>query len=573
MRRTKIVATVGPSSRSPEVLRQMARAGMDVVRINLSHGSLDEHRAVIRTVRALEAELGRPLGVLFDTAGPEVRLSGVPEGGIDLAPGDVLQIGSEPPALVPSWPAVVRTLEAGATVLLDDGNIVLRVRQAGDPLIAEVVAGGHLVDQKKLACPGARWPLDVLTDADRAALALGVEEGIDWVAASFVRSADDVFAVKRALEELGAWIPVMAKIESALAVEALDEIVTVADGVMVARGDLGVELPVEQVPWLQKQIIEQAHLAGKPVVTATQMLESMVEHARPTRAEVTDVANAIWDGTDAVMLSAETAVGRWPALTVETMARIAEAADRQRPRPMRGTRRLANVTQAVSHASVTAAEDLGASAIITATESGHTAEAVAQLRPTVPVLAVTARPQVARRLSVVWGVTAQLMEPAQNTDDMMDKAVRVALATGLVNAGDLVVLTGGVPVGQPGSTNLMRVLTIGEAILRGQGVGRDAVAVGEVLVVTDVRAVIPRQVQGKILVARATTRDWVPLIEVAAGLVVEQGGLTSHAAVVGLSLGKPTVVGAKDATSRLTTGQIVTVDGQRGLVYAGSVQV
>ncbi|MCL8209121.1 MAG: pyruvate kinase [Actinomycetia bacterium] len=573
MRRTKIVATVGPKSRDPEVLREMVRAGMDVVRINLSHGDVEDHRAVVRAVRALEAECGRPLGILFDTAGPEVRLTGLPDVGLELAAGDVVRIGSEPPALKPSWPEVVQHVAPGATLLLDDGNIVLKVREAGDPLVAEVVAGGRLVNGKKLSCPGARWPLEVLTDADRAALAMGVAEGIDWVAASFVRSADDVFAVKRALEELGAWIPVMAKIESALAVEALDEIVTVADGVMVARGDLGVELPVEQVPWLQKQIIEQAHLAGKPVVTATQMLESMVEHPRPTRAEVTDVANAIWDGTDAVMLSAETAVGRWPALTVATMARIAEAADRQRPRPVRGTRRLANVTQAVSHASVTAAEDLGASAIITATESGHTAEAVAHLRPTVPILAVTARPQVARRLAVVWGVTARLMEPAQNTDDMMDKAVRVALASGLVHPGDLVVLTGGVPVGQPGSTNLLRVLTIGEAILRGQGIGRDAVAVGEVIVVTDVRAVIPRQVAGKILVARATTRDWVPLIEVAAGLIVEQGGLTSHAAVVGLSLGKPTVVGARDATTRLTTGQTVTVDGQRGLVYAGTVQI
>lgn len=568
------MATIGPKSRDPEVLRRLMDAGMDIARINLSHGSVDAHRQTIRELRALEGQAGRPLGIMLDTQGPEVRVLGLEADGVYLKPGTKVTVGVGADALIrPSWPGVLDDLKPGDRILLDDGNITLQVEIPGDPLTAIVTVGGHLVNQKKLSCPGARWPLPVLTDADQEALKMGAEEGIDWVAASFIRSADDVFFVKRALEELGSLTPVMAKVENALAVEALEEIVTVADGIMVARGDLGVELPVEEIPWLQKHIIERANAASKPVVTATQMLESMVDHGRPTRAEVTDVANAIWDGTDAVMLSAETAVGQDPPLAVQTMARIAEAADVKRSEAKRVARRFGTVTAAVSHASVTAAEDLGAAAIITATESGHTAQAVAMLRPSIRVLAVTPKESVARRLKVVWGVESYLMPSAANTDDMMEKAVQVALESGYASPGDMVVLTAGLPVGQPGTTNLMRVLTIGEAILRGQGLGPERVATAEVIVVTDVRAVTPRQTEGKILVAKATNRAYVALMEGAVGLVVEEGGLTSHAAVVGLSLGKPTVVGAKDATSRLTSGQVVTVDGHRGLVYRGSVQI
>jgi pyruvate kinase len=575
-RRTKIVFTVGPASRSPDVLAAIIGAGGDVARINLSHGAPAALPGLIRDIRTAAERAGRVVAIMLDTAGPEVRVTGLPEGGRDLAAGDTVTIGTDVQRvdLVPSWPGVVGELKPGDKLLLDDGNLVLRVVEGGAVVTAVVVVGGHLENHKKLSCPGSRWALEILTPSDREALALGVEEDVDWIAASFIRGAEDVFYVRRVLEELGgADIPIMAKIENAAGVEALEDIVRVSDGIMVARGDLGVELPVEEIPSLQKRIIRAANEAGKPVVTATQMLESMVEHGRPTRAEVTDVANAIWDGSDAVMLSAETASGRYPVDSVITMARIAAEADRSDLAHRFTARPNGTVTMALSRATAQVAEELGAQAIITATESGHTAQAVARCRPRAPILAVTPRPRVARRLMVVWGVTPVLMEPAQNTDDMMEKAVGVAVKAGFVEPGGLAVLTAGVPVGQPGTTNLLRVTTVGEAILRGQGVSPEGAVAGEVVVVEDVRAFSPRQLEGKVLVARATGPEFVPFIERAVALVVEAGGLTSHAAIAGLSLGKPTVVGAKDATKRLTTGQVVTVDGHRGLVFPGVVQI
>lgn len=571
---------MGPACADPAAIRQLIDAGMDVARINLSHGNLDQLRTNLTNLRAAEQQAGRLLAVMLDTSGPEVRVVGVPDEGLDLKAGETVTLGPEGQAVIsPSWLGALDALRPGSRILLDDGNIVLRIRDVGPPAYATVVAGGHLVNHKKFSCPGDDWNLDVLTDFDRRALSVGLEMGIDWVAASFIRSADDVFVVRRYLEDCGGDdVPIMAKIENARGVDRLEEIVRASDGIMVARGDLGVELPVEEIPGLQKDIIGRACRAGKPVVTATQMLESMVEHGRPTRAEVTDVANAIWDGSDAVMLSAETAVGRDPARAVQTMARIAEIADDRvtagsiprRVSPMEGAM---TVTQALSHATVAAAVDLGARAIITATESGHTALAVARQRPPIPILAATPQVAVARRLKLVWGVEPLLMEPAQDTDDMMTKVVNVGMRAGRLEPGDMVVLTAGVPVGQPGTTNLLRVLTIGEAILRGQGVGPEGAATGEVVVVEDVRAWTPRQVEGKVLVAARTDRHFVPLMERASALIVEEPGLTSHAAIAGLSLGKPTVVGAQDAMKRLSTGQVVTVDGYRGLVFQGQAKI
>lgn len=574
-RRTKIVATVGPACRDPAVLLRVIQAGADVLRLNLSHGEADEHRAVLEAVVDLEARYGVSPGVMMDTGGPEIRVQGVGPTGLPLTAGQEVRIGHGAAAtFAVSDAGFVTALTAGAKVLLDDGELVLTVTEAGDPVRCRVDVGGLLLNHKKLSCPGVRLGLPLLTERDLALLDMGRAIRLDWVAASFVHDAADVFQVKRALEEMGADVPVMAKIESRAGVDNLEEIVRVADGIMVARGDLGVELAVEQLPWWQKRIIQVANQAGKPVVTATEMLESMVEHGRPTRAEVTDVANAIWDGTDAVMLSAETAAGRYPVEAVATMARIAAEADARRLRGLegRGGERL-TVTAAVSHATVTAAADLEATAIIAATESGHTAAAVARLRPAVPVVAVTPHAAVARRLRVVWGVFPHVMPAARGTDEMIERALAVAMDAERIHPGDLVVVVAGVPTGQPGTTNLVRVVTVGQAILRGQGMGLERAATGAVLVVDDVRAVSPRQAAGKILVARATDREWVPLMEQAAGLVVEEGGLTSHAAIVGLSLGKPTIVGALDATRRLSTGQIVTVDARRGLVYQGAARV
>ncbi len=566
------------------MLRRVIEAGADVVRLNLSHGTLEDHRAVLETLLALEREHGLSPAVMMDTGGPEVRVEGLGDDGLLLTPGQEVWVGEGPDsAFQVSDPGFLREAPPGTAVLLADGEMRLRVVEGGDPARLRVEVGGVLDNHKKVACPDLRLDLPLLSEADLAALELGWRLRLDWVAASFIRDPADVFFVKQALEAMGADVPVMAKIERKLALDNLADIVRVADGIMVARGDLGVEVAAEQLPWWQKRIIQEANAAGKPVVTATEMLESMVTHGRPTRAEVTDVANAIWDGTDAVMLSAETAAGRYPVEAVETMARIAAEADARARRGAREeirdvhsdrdvTQRL-SVTAAVSHATVTAAVDLDAAAIVAATESGHTALAVARLRPNVPVVAVTPHEAVARRLKVVWGVDSYVMPPVHGTDQLMERAVAVALEAGRIRPGDLVVVIAGVPSGQPGTTNLMRVVTVGEAILRGQGMGPEQSATAPVLVVEDVRAVSARQVAGKVLVARATNRDWVPLIEQAAALVVEEGGLTSHAAVVGLSLGKPTIVGATDATRRLSSGQIVTVDARRGLVYQGAARV
>ncbi|WP_243239353.1 pyruvate kinase [Sulfobacillus harzensis] len=454
MRRTKIVATLGPSSTNREVLRQLVEQGLDVARINLSHGTVDHHRVVIRLVRAIEQEAGRPIGVLLDTAGPEVRIRTRNPAGLKLVHGAELILGTSDDAdLRPNLPALLSYLNVEDRLVLGDGNLALAVKEVGDVARVVVESAGFLDDNKKITCPGQVWPLPVLTDLDRAALAMGIEEGIDWVAASFIRTADDVVQVRRYLEELGSAVPIIAKIETKAAVENLEAVVRMSDGIMVARGDLGVEYPPEDVPWLQRAIISAANRAGKPVITATQMLESMVHDNRPTRAEVTDVAHAVLEGTDAVMLSEETAAGDFPVEALAVMARTAAASeahltDPPKPRFISGT-----VTDGVCHAALTAAEDLEARVIVTATETGHTAFSMAAHRPHVPILAVTPYEEVARRLTLVWGIQSQLINEHRSLEAMVSDAVAIAVRYGWADAGDRVIVTGGAPVGQAGSTN------------------------------------------------------------------------------------------------------------------------
>ncbi len=571
MRRTKIVATLGPASTSPEVFRRLVEAGLDVARINLSHGSADQHRHLVRMVRSMEQEIGRPIGILLDTAGPEVRLRTQSQEGIALHPQGVLALGLDQGAdLTVSIPQVLECLRAGDVLVIGDGNLVLEVEKPGDPAWVRVIQGGWLPDNKKVTCPGQVWPLPVLTETDLEALRMGIEEGVDWIAASFIRTADDVVEVKRQVEAWEAAVPVMAKIETRAAFENLDAIVRLADGLMVARGDLGVEYPPEDVPWLQKAIIDAANHAGKPVITATQMLESMVHESRPTRAEITDVAHAVLEGSDAVMLSEETAVGEFPAEAVRVMARAAEVSEAH-PWEERGRRRYVSgtVTDAVCHAALTAAEDLDARIIITATESGHTAQSMAAHRPRVPILAVTPYESVARRLSLVWGLESRLMQAQHSLEGMMEEAVAIARKSGRASAGDRVIITAGAPVGEAGSTNVLRVVTIGEILLRGQGMGPEGEVQGPVKVVRD-----PVQdgsfPEGTVLVAKSTDASWVPLMERARAIVTEAGGLTSHAAIIGISLGIPTVVGVPEATRTLTDGQIVTVDAAGGLILSAN---
>ncbi len=572
MRKTKVVATLGPASTDPAVFLKMVEGGLDVARINLSHGQIDHHRAVIRMVRQIEQQVGRPIGVMLDTAGPEVRVKTRQSKGLSVEPGSTLTLGdAEDADLRPSISDVADFLKVGHQLVVGDGSVIMEVKCMGRRVELTVIQGNYIHDNKKVTSPGAIWELPVLTQADQAALQMGIEEGIDWVAASFVRTPDDLVSVRRQVESWGGGsIAIMAKIETKLAMQNLDTIARLADGLMVARGDLGVEYPPEDVPWLQKEIIDAANRLGKPVVTATQMLESMVRSDRPTRAEVTDIAHAVLEGSDAVMLSEETAMGDHPVQSVVVMARASKASEAH---PWEGMRRIhyksGTVTDAVCHAALTAAEDLKAQVIITATESGHTAEAMAAHRPRVPILAVTPYEQVGRRLTLIWGLHTHIMNTHTSVEGMVDESVRLAVQLGWARSGDRVIVTAGAPVGEAGSTNVLRVVSVGRVLLRGQGMGPEGEVEGFVTVLSDLKSVNPGDVAGKIVVVKDSDGDYTPYLEHARAIVAERGGLTSHAAIVGVSLGIPTVIGVARAVEHLQEGQWVTVDAVAGTVLQG----
>ncbi|MBX6394285.1 MAG: pyruvate kinase [Alicyclobacillaceae bacterium] len=579
MRRTKIVCTIGPASESPEVLEALIRAGMDVARLNFSHGTHEEHARRIRAIREAAEKVGKIVAIMLDIKGPKIRTGVIRGGEAQLVEGAEVVLTTEPvegtaSRFSVSYEGLPDDVSPGSVIRIDDGLIGLQVVEVrGREIVCRVTNGGVLRDRKGINVPGVKLRLPGVTEKDIADIRFGIEQGVDMIAASFVRKAADVLEIRRLLEDAGAHIDIIGKIEAQEALDALEEILEVADGLMVARGDLGVEIPTEEVPLAQKRIIELCNRVGKPVITATQMLDSMQRNPRPTRAEASDVANAIFDGTDAIMLSGETAAGKYPVESVRTMARIAERAEealwafRQA-----GTRKpQGTVTDAMSHAVASLAQDLNAAAIITSTQSGQTARRVSKYRPQCPIVAVTPREDVARRLSLCWGVYPKVGRMTESTDEMLEVAIDAALETGIVKHGDLVVITAGVPVGQPGTTNLLKVHIIGDVVAQGQGVGRGAVT-GRVVVVRKPDQI--DQVQaGDVLVTTSTDADLVPAMEKAGAVITEEGGLTSHAAVVGLSLGVPAVVGVEGATSLLRTGEVVTVDAAHGLIYRGRSRV
>lgn len=584
MRRTKIVATIGPASEETEVLVRMIRSGMNVARLNLSHGGQEQHAVRIAAIREAAVQTGAPIAIMLDLKGPEIRIGQFAEGAVDLEEGHKFilstapRIGDEHGVYV-EYPGLVADVVPGRQVFLDDGNIILEVEAVtGTDVACRVVVGGRLSDRKKINLPGTQVSLPALAEKDVSDIRFGVAQAVDFIAASFVRKAEDVLAIRRVLEEADGTQQIIAKVESQEGFDNLDGIMEVADGLMVARGDLGVEVPTEDVPILQKEMIERANYYGKPVITATHMLESMVTKPRPTRAEASDVANAIFDGTDAIMLSAETAAGEHPVDAVKVMARIAERTESaldyvgilNRKRRKAGAL-LSTVTEAISHATVSTAADLGAAAVVTATASGFTARMVSKYRPFCPIIAVTPVDRVARRLSLVWGVWPVVKPEAEDTDQMMDRAVEGALETGLIKGGDLVVITAGVPVGVQGTTNLIKVETVAEVLVRGAGIGRRPVSAVARIIRSAAEA--DRLAAGEVLVTQATDAALVPAVERAGAVVAEEGGLTSHAAVVCLSLGIPVIVGAEGATRRIADGEVVTLDTNRGLVYRGKATV
>jgi len=490
MRKTKIVATIGPASQSPGMVLQLIEAGANVARFNFSHGSHETHGKWMETVREAAEACGLPVALMVDTKGPEIRLGKFAGGSASLVQGSTFVLrteevtGDSSQAWV-AYAGIVGDAAVGREILLDDGNIALVVKSiAADHIVTQVTSGGVIADGKKVNLPGCLVSLPSVSEQDMSDILFGLRCGADMVAASFVRKAQDVLEIRRIIEESGGSMMVIAKIESREGVDNLDEILAAADGLMVARGDLGVEIPTEEVPLLQKTMIEKAVRLGKPVITATQMLESMVQRPRPTRAEASDVANAILDGTDAVMLSAETATGRYPVESVKMMARIAEKTEGSpefahlmarysgtepatgagagtsltgaHSRPSCTTP--ASVTGAVSHASCTTAAELGAAAIITPTQSGHTTRMVTRHRPATPIVAATTDPRLMRKLALLWGTYPVLIEATTNTDLLLERSVNAALASGIVREGDVVVITAGVPVGVPGTTNMMKVM-------------------------------------------------------------------------------------------------------------------
>lgn len=577
MRRTKIVATVGPACDTPEVLDELIRAGMDVARINLSHGSVDVHRVRIRAIREAARRCGKAIGIMLDTRGAEVRI-GALEAPVMLRAGDTFELWREPriggqTGVSVTWDGLFAVTQVGQRLLFDDGNMVMECTAvADDRMTLTVINGGQLQSRKKINCPGSDWPLDPLPDDDVRALEMGIDEQVDFVAASFVRTANDVLRVRRVFEQAGSDVFIIAKIEHPQAVEHLEDILSVSDGVMVARGDLGVEMPSEDVPWLQKHIIQEANRRGLPVITATQMLESMVYSPRPTRAEASDVANAIWDGSDAVMLSAETATGKNPVEAVRVMAKVAENAD-ARPRYLHRVEwESRRISDAVSQASAHIGETLGARAILTVTESGYTARMVSRSRPVVPIVAISPHEAVVRRLSLVWGVESLQMPVAEHTDDMIAKAIQVVKDAGVVKPGDIVVVTAGVPHGTPGTTNLLRVETVAQPVLTGQGLGVGQVVTGVVHLIGPAHSQTPPEAP-YVAVTYSMEREYLPVLEGASAIIAEEAGLTSAIAVAGISLGIPTVVGVAGARASLQPGETVTVDPLRGLIYRGRAQV
>ncbi len=581
MRRTKIVCTIGPASESPAMLKKLLDAGMDVVRLNLSHGIREEHAERIEKIRTITAEMGKVVALLLDTRGPEVRVKTFRKGSTFLKEDTFFTLttkdieGDENTVAV-TYSNLHREVAVGNRILLDDGLLAMEiVRLEGQQIICKVITGGELFNRKGINIPGVALNLPALSEKDMEDIRFGIKQGIDFIAASFVRKPEDIIAIREIIEQERAQVKIIAKIENEEGAKNIDKILSLADGIMVARGDLGVEIPAEDVPLVQKELIKKCNLAGKPVITATQMLDSMIRNPRPTRAEASDVANAILDGTDAVMLSGETAIGKYPLLSVETMARIAERTEQslQFESILRQTSCLMehSVTDAISFATCHTAQILEVSAIISSSQSGYTARMVSKYRPKAIILAVTPNKKVANQLSLTWGVSPLLSPPMKNTDEMFEAAIKVSLKAGYVQKGDVVVITAGIPVGVAGTTNLLRVHTIGKAIIKGTGIGRKSVT--GVVCLASTLAEATEIKKGEILVTVATDSRYLSSLEKAAGLITEEGGLTSHGAIVGLNFGIPIITGAENALKELKNGEIVTIDATRGLIYRGKTTV
>lgn len=582
MNKTKIVCTLGPATADDTVLRELMLSGMNVARQNFSHGTHESHLKQFQQVKRLREELGLPVASLLDTKGPEVRVKQFEGGRVTLEEKASFTLttaectGTAERVSV-NYADLPKDVSIGTRILMDDGLIELKVTDilpcdGGTDIVTRVIVGGPLTNNKSCNFPGLRLSMPYVSDRDRSDLIFGVETGFDFIAASFVRSDEDILEIRKILEEHGGSdIKIIAKIENQDGVDNIDDIIRVSDGIMVARGDMGVEIPFEQLPRIQKELIRKGYNAGKQVITATQMLDSMIKNPRPTRAETTDVANAIYDGTSAIMLSGETAMGSYPIEAVRTMAKIAKTTEHNINYRERFYKRdhsmVVNVTNAIAHATVTTALDLEAKAILTVTQGGNTAKLLSKFRPLQRILSCTPSERTWRQLNLSWGVVPIIAKEMDNTDELLTHAVHRAEEEGYLESGDLVVITAGVPLKISGTTNLMKVHVVGEILVRGEGVTDGEVTAPLCIGNTEEEA-LRNFVKGDILVIRETSNNLMRVLRSASGIITEKGGRDSHAAIVGLTLDIPVIIGAEHATAILKPGTTVTLNAKKGLVSA-----
>ena len=580
MRKTKIICTLGPSTDKEGVLRDLIANGMNVARFNFSHGSHEEHLGRLEKLKALREELGKPVAALLDTKGPEIRLKDFKNGVENLVAGQTFTLttrdveGTNEICSI-TYKDLPMDVEPNGTIMLDDGLIKLQIQTVNDTdIVCTVLNSGKIKNKKGVNVPGVHLSMPYMSQRDKDDIIFGIQQGYDFIAASFVRTAQDVYEIRNLLNQYDSNIRIIAKIENREGVNNIDSILAAADAVMVARGDLGVEIDFTELPGIQKTIIERSFSFGKPIVTATQMLDSMMVNPRPTRAEISDVANAIYDGTSAIMLSGETAAGAYPVEALKTMSAIAERTENEvhyrDNRLVDAGNGQISVSDATAHAACLTAKDVNASAIVTVSESGNTARLLSKYRPAQPIIACVMNEQVQRQLAISWGITPLMMALAHSTDELIEMSTSLAKENGYLHDGELAVVTAGVPVGVSGTTNMIKIHMIGNCLATGVGIGPEgsalANATGKACVCHNLDELRAKFKPGMVLVVPSTSNEMLSYVRDAAAIVVEEPGLNSHAAIAGKALLKPTIVGAAGATSHIRDGLMVAVDCAHGNV-------
>lgn len=581
MKKTKIVCTIGPSSDSYEVLKALVNEGMNVARLNFSHGTHPEHKKRIDTIKKLSDDLDEPIAIMLDTKGPEIRIKTFKDGMIRIEQGQDFTLTSEDvegdeTKVSVTYKDIANDLKANDRVLIDDGLVEFTVISVDvKNVYMKAVNSGELSDRKGVNLPSVKVNLPTLTEKDIEDLIFGIENDVDFIAASFIRSAKDVLEIRKILESNGGDdIKIISKIENLEGVQNIDEIIEVSDGIMVARGDMGVELDEEDIPLVQKDIIRKCNLKGKFVITATQMLDSMIRNPRPTRAEVTDVANAILDGSSAIMLSGETAAGNYPVKSCEMMRKIAlkieDSLDYKIIVDSTNDEHEINITNSIAKATREAALDLDAKVIIAATTSGLTARNISKFKPKSPIIAATTNEKVRRQLAIEWGVYPIRATLASSIDDLFYESINILKNIKFVKEGELVILTAGMPLGKAGSTNIMMVKTVGKLLCKGMGIGKHKIS-ARACVAKNAKELEETFSDGDIIVTIGVYKDMLPYIQKSSGIITVEGGLTSQGAIVGINYHLATVVGVGEAMNSIKTGDIISIDATTGEIYEGKI--